>query len=72
MEDAEEDPESSGGVLTQRAPSWAEGGSGGRPFGTQGVGEGGTEDRRAQAGPAEENNANKNQLPKVGLTGRPG
>ncbi|KAF4013830.1 hypothetical protein G4228_005409 [Cervus hanglu yarkandensis] len=62
---AEEDPESSGGVLTQRAPSWAEGGSGGRPFGTQGVGEGGTEDRRVQAGPAEENNANKNQLPKV-------
>ncbi|XDB47258.1 PREDICTED: OTU domain-containing protein 3 isoform X2 [Capra hircus] len=60
---AEENLESSGGVLTQCGPLWEEGGSGTRIFGNQGVNEGRTENSKAS--PTEENKANKNQLPKV-------
>ncbi|XP_070238319.1 OTU domain-containing protein 3 [Bos mutus] len=62
---AEEKLEPSGGVLTQCGPLWEEGGSGTRIFGNQGVNEGRTESSKARASPAEENTANKNQLPKV-------
>lgn len=70
MKDAEENLESSGGVLTQCGPLWEEGGSGTRIFGNQGVNEGRTENSKAS--PTEENKANKNQLPKVGMMGLPG
>uniref|UniRef100_A0AAA9TZA2 OTU domain-containing protein 3 n=1 Tax=Bos taurus TaxID=9913 RepID=A0AAA9TZA2_BOVIN len=62
---AEEKLEPSGGVLTQCGPLWEEGGSGTRIFGNQGVNEGRTESSKARASPAEENTANKNQVPKV-------
>ncbi|XP_070260337.1 OTU domain-containing protein 3 isoform X2 [Myotis yumanensis] len=62
---AEENLESSGRVLTQSGPLWEEGGSGSRIFGNQGLNEGRTEKTKAQASPSEENKANKNHLPKV-------
>lgn len=62
---AEEKLEPSGGVLTQCGPLWEEGDSGTRIFGNQGVNEGRTESSKARASPAEENTANKNQVPKV-------
>ncbi|XP_042100622.1 OTU domain-containing protein 3 isoform X3 [Ovis aries] len=64
---AEENLESSGGVLTQCGPLWEEGGSGTRIFGNQGVNEGRTENSKAS--PTEENKANKNQLPKSPFSG---
>ena len=64
MEDAEENLESSAGVLTQCGPLWEEGGSGSRLSGNQGVNEGRTENSKARASPTEEDKANKNQLPK--------
>lgn len=72
LEDAEENLESSAGVLTQGGPLWEEGGSGSRLFGNQGVNEGRTENSKARASPTEEDKANKNQLPKVGLMRWPG
>ncbi|XP_069431202.1 OTU domain-containing protein 3 isoform X1 [Ovis canadensis] len=64
---AEENLESSGGVLMQCGPLWEEGGSGTRIFGNQGVNEGRTENSKAS--PTEENKANKNQLPKSPFSG---